>query len=164
MSDEALRAIARAHGIAAAVATAAQAVALALLLQRRATRARDLAAGAFAALSITLAFALGLLLDDAYRSRLRQRLFLDSPALGWLFERKEHLAFGAILLSWSGLFSLGAARLLVTGAPRSLADRDRGEALSSELRRAAKVSWATAAILALAASVASAIVSQHTHF
>lgn len=165
MSVEALRAIARAHGIAAAVATAALIMALGLLFfEQRSGRRRAFAVGAVAVASITLAGALGLLLDDAYRSRLRQRLFVEAPALGWLFERKQHLAFGAILLGWSGLCSLGAAWLLATGPSQSGADRARRAALSSELARAAKVGWAAAAILAFAALAASVRVAQHTRF
>jgi hypothetical protein len=156
VSVEELRALERAHGIAAWAATAALIAAAWVVFRRPARRWLGIAAGAGAALSITLAGGLGVLLDDAYRSRVRQRLFVEAPGLGWLFERKEHLAFGAMLLGWSALFALGAARLL---------PEERGAAaLSGELRRAARVGLLASALLAIVASVASAIVARRASF
>jgi hypothetical protein len=40
---------------------------------------------------------------------LRQAIFIAAPAVGWLFERKEHLAFGAVLLAWAGAAAYAAA-------------------------------------------------------
>lgn len=48
--------------------------------------------------STAFAFATGAMLHAPFQSRLRQRLFLASSTLGWLFERKEHVAFGALAL------------------------------------------------------------------
>src|SRR5262249_1454342 len=154
--------IARAHGIAAWVATALL-VATAWAVVRWPTRRRiGIWMGAGAILSSALAGALGLLLDDAYRSRLRQRLFVEAPALGWLFERKEHLAFGAVLLGWSAFWSLGAAWLVARAPRRGDGRYGRASTLSNDLGRAATVGWAAAALLSLAASIASAIVARRT--
>jgi hypothetical protein len=163
VSVEELRALARVHEIVAWIATAALAVAPWIIFRESARRGLVIAASAVAVLSITLAGALGLLLDDAYRSQIRQRLFVEAPMLGWLFERKEHLAFGAILLGWSGLLSLGAA-LLLAARPSRRTEDELSVALTSELRLAAKVGWAAAAILALAACVASTIVARQASF
>jgi hypothetical protein len=62
-----------------------------------------------AATLATIAGGLGASLYPAYRERLRQPLFVQSPSVGYLFERKEHLALGAILLAWVGALSYAAA-------------------------------------------------------
>jgi hypothetical protein len=60
---------------------------------------------------VTAAGSLGAWLYPAYRDRLKQSLFLEAPRIGYLFERKEHLAFGAILLAWAGALAyFGAER------------------------------------------------------
>ena len=42
---------------------------------------------------------------------MKQPLFVHAPAVGYLFERKEHLAFGAVLLAWAGAAAyMGALR------------------------------------------------------
>ena len=71
------------------------------VLLRHKTRRAHAAVGSAAAL-VTLAAALGAWLYVGYREHLKQRLFLESRSLGLLFERKEHLAFGAVLLAWAG--------------------------------------------------------------
>jgi hypothetical protein len=38
------------------------------------------------------------MLHAPFQSKLRQKLFLASVTLGWLFERKEHVAFGAVAM------------------------------------------------------------------
>ena len=38
----------------------------------------------------------GVVIYPHYRSLVKQRLFIEHPAVGWSFERKEHLAVGAI--------------------------------------------------------------------
>lgn len=40
--------------------------------------------------------ALGASIYPHYRLRLKQAIFIHAPTLGWCFERKEHLAVGAI--------------------------------------------------------------------
>ncbi len=57
----------------------------------------------------TIAGAVGASLYPAYRETLRQPIFAEAPAIGYLFERKEHLAFGAILLAWAGAVTYVAA-------------------------------------------------------
>ena len=37
-----------------------------------------------------------------YRERLKQHIFIEAPRLGWLFERKEHLAVGAVSFALLG--------------------------------------------------------------
>jgi hypothetical protein len=37
-----------------------------------------------------------------YRERLKQHIFIEAPRVGWLFERKEHLAVGAVGLALVG--------------------------------------------------------------
>jgi hypothetical protein len=51
---------------------------------------------------VTVAAGLGLWLYAAYRERLKRDIFLHAREIGLLFERKEHLAFGAVLLCWAG--------------------------------------------------------------
>jgi len=50
----------------------------------------------------TLAAALGVWLYGPYRAQLRQPIFAFAPSVGYLFERKEHLAFAAVVLGWAG--------------------------------------------------------------
>jgi hypothetical protein len=80
----------------------------AIVLRDRARRAH-LAVGLAAGL-VTLAAAIGVWLYAPYRERVKQGIFLASPRVGWLFERKEHLAFGAVLLAWAGAGAYVAAR------------------------------------------------------
>lgn len=51
---------------------------------------------------VTVSGVLGGLLYPEYRSSLRQELFVRAPTVGWLFERKEHLAVGVIGFAWIG--------------------------------------------------------------
>jgi hypothetical protein len=71
---------------------------------RRAHVAVGLAAG-----FVTVASALGAWLYVAYRERLKQGIFMHAPSVGLLFERKEHLAFGAVVLAWAGAAAYFAA-------------------------------------------------------
>ena len=101
---------------------------------------------------ITLAGGLGLWLYPAYRARLKQEIFIHAPAIGWTFERKEHLAYAAILLAWCALAAMAASRL--TREPERAVD----------LQRVARLAGIAAAALALAASVMAAIVARRAHF
>ena len=58
---------------------------------------------------ITVAAGIGLWLYVAYRERLKQGIFMHAPVVGMLFERKEHLAFGAVMLAWTGAAAYFAA-------------------------------------------------------
>ena len=159
MSPATLHLVARAHAVAAWVATVALVVAIPLQIRARRGRA-TLAIGAAAAIAITIAItititlagALGVLLEATYRAKIRQRLFVHSPRLGWLFERKEHLAFGAIVLAWATLSTMVAAQL------------SRDPARAADLRAAARLAAIASAGLALAASVMAAIVARSAHF
>lgn len=58
---------------------------------------------------MTVGAAIGEYIYVAYRERLKQQIFIESPQVGLLFERKEHLAFGAVLLAWIGCAAYVAA-------------------------------------------------------
>ena len=79
----------------------------AIVLRSR-TRRAHLAVGLSTGL-VTVAAGLGLWLYVAYRARLKQGIFLQAEAVGLLFERKEHLAFGAVMLAWAGAAAYFAA-------------------------------------------------------
>jgi hypothetical protein len=149
MSLEALRSLARLHAWTAWLATLA--LGIAALLHARGRRGSS-AMGAIAAALVLATSAIGLAMHDGYRARIRQKLFIASTTLGWLFERKQHLAFGATLLAVSATASSFAALRAV----------DR--VFARELRRAALVGWVASAALALAASSASAIVARTMRF
>lgn len=153
MSVEALRAIERAHAILAWLATLALVLSALASLRRGPARRGLLGAGALASALLLITGALGALLDEGYRGRLRQRLFLASPTLGWLFERKLHLAFGAILLAISALSALLALRRDDAAGPRA-----------RSLARAVTLALGASALLALFASVASTLVARRAIF
>jgi hypothetical protein len=74
-------------------------------------RRRAHLAVAFATGFVTLTGAMGAYLYGPYRDHVKQGLFIAAPKIGYLFERKEHLAFGAILLAWAGAVAyFGAVR------------------------------------------------------
>jgi hypothetical protein len=144
--------LAAVHGVLgwiAAVLLAGAAMLLALRRDAALGRLRALAGLAFALLAA--AFASGVLLDQPYRTRLRQRLFLASRALGWAFERKQHLAYGALLLASAALAALLARR------PASDPD-DRA------LVRASRTGLLAAALFALAAAAISTVVASRVRF
>lgn len=152
MSPEALHTLERAHGLVAWSATVGLIAAAALAVRRGRARAASRVA-ALAAILLTAAAALGLWIHPAYDAHLRQRLFIRSAQLGWMFERKHHLAVVAVLLTWSALFSLFAA------SPLRASDPAR-----SELARATTVGLVASAALALTASVLGALVARVAHF
>jgi hypothetical protein len=120
------------------------------VLLRRPQRRASLAI-ALAVIAVTLAGGGGVLLYPRYRDELRPPIFATAPALGYLFERKEHLAFGAILLSWAGAAAyFGAGSLDAATRP--------------PLRRAAHWSFVAAALLAVAAACLGTIVAAHRTF
>ena len=45
---------------------------------------------------------LGAYVYPEYRNRIKQHIFIEIPRLGWMFERKEHLAVGAVALALAG--------------------------------------------------------------
>lgn len=100
---------------------------------------------------VTVAAAIGVWLYDVYRERLKQGIFLSAPSVGWLFERKEHLAFGAVLLAWAGAAAY-------YGATRA------SEKTSALLRVLAFRAFALAAAIAILVAVLGTIVAVHRSF
>jgi hypothetical protein len=58
---------------------------------------------------VTVTAVLGVTIYPAYSTRLRQAIFVSAPNIGWLFERKEHLAFAAVAFAWAGAAAYVAA-------------------------------------------------------
>jgi hypothetical protein len=54
---------------------------------------------------------LGVCIYPQYRDRIKQHIFIELPKLGWMFERKEHLAVGALAFAIVGCVSHLALRL-----------------------------------------------------
>lgn len=73
-------------------------------IERRAPWAVGLSTGLVTAVAVA-----GALIYGPYRERLRQGIFRASPSVGFLFERKEHLAFAVLALAWVGALSYAAA-------------------------------------------------------
>lgn len=96
-----LRALERIHGHLGFLTVAAL-FHPAILLWRRPTRRVRLAAAIATGLT-TVTAAMGMWLYPTYRVELKQDIFIHAPAVGWMFERKEHLAAGALALAWVGL-------------------------------------------------------------
>lgn len=111
-----------------------------------AQRRAHLAVGLATAL-VTVASALGAWLYGPYRESVRRLVFLEAPALGLLFERKEHLAFGAVMLAWAGAAAYAAA---LRPSPASVA-----------LRRTAHRAFVGAALLAAAVAAMGTVVAAY---
>jgi hypothetical protein len=120
------------------------------ILLRRAKRRAHLAVG-LAVGVVTLVGGLGAAMYPDYRDKLRQSMFQHAPSMGYLFERKEHLAFGAILLAWAGGVAYLAAMRL-DGEPR-----DR-------LRKAAHWSFVVAAALTVVTAALGTVVAAYKSF
>jgi hypothetical protein len=114
--------------------------------QRRAHLAVGLATGA-----LTVVAGLGAWLYVAYREQLKQHIFIHSPAVGLLFERKEHLAFGAVALAWAGCVAYFAA---LRATPST----------SATLRTIAFRSYVASAALALVVAVLGTVVAVYKSF
>jgi len=152
MSPGAIATVARLHAVLAWAATAALLAAPWIARSGAARRLRrGVRAGAIALLLATSA--LGLALHDTYRAKIRQHLFISAPDIGWLFERKLHLAFASALLGVGAL----AALFWLERTPADAPER-------RELGRGAALAWGASAALALAASIAGAIVARRAHF
>jgi hypothetical protein len=102
------------------------------ILLRRPRRRAMLAAGAATALA-TLAAVMGATMYPAYRTQIKPVLFAEAPAIGWAFERKEHLATAAVLLAWIGLASHYAARPTVAGDTARIARVAHGAYVAAAL-------------------------------
>ena len=121
----------------------------AIVLRSR-TRRAGLAVG-LATTFVTVAAAMGAWLYVAYRERLKQGIFQHAPSIGLLFERKEHLAFGAVVLAWAGAAAYFAA-------PRA------SGALRERLRTIAFRAFAAAAALSIVVAVLGTIVAVYRGF
>ncbi len=75
--------------------------------KRRASLSVSLATGFVVATA-----SLGAAIYPEYRARLKQRIFIEAPTLGWLFERKEHLAVGAVSFALIGCVAHLSLRFL----------------------------------------------------
>lgn len=120
------------------------------VLLRRTKRKAHLSV-ALAVAMVTAVFVIGVGIYGDYRDKLRQQIFIHSKPIGYLFERKEHLAFGALLLAWAGAVSYAAAT------------RVEGEARES-LRRASHWAFVAAAILALATASFGIVIAAYKSF
>jgi MFS family permease len=119
------------------------------IVLRRTKRRAHLAVGLAAGI-VTLAAGLGAYIYGDYRDKLRQSIFQHARIIGYLFERKEHLAFGAVLLAWAGTGAYVAAIWL---------DGDAKE----RLRKASHWSFVAAAVMAvIAAGLGTAIAAYKT--
>lgn len=94
----------------------------------------------------------GAYLYPPYRSILKQKLFVHAPQIGWMFERKEHLAVGALCLAWAGLIA------------HLLWNRQQPSAVRSGLARAAHLSFLGAAILSTLVGIIGVVVAVKTTF
>lgn len=90
----------------------------AVVLRRRGRRAH--AAVVTATALVTAAGALGAWLYVGYRDRLKGEIFRSAPSVGLVFERKEHLAFVAIVLSWVGFAAYFGGRTAEGRSKRTL--------------------------------------------
>jgi hypothetical protein len=120
------------------------------ILLRRTSRRAHLAV-ALAAGTVTVVGAVGVSLYGSYRDKLRQPIFAHAPSIGYLFERKEHLDFGAILFSWAGALAYAAATRADGGVRESL-------------RRAAHWAFVAAAVLAIATAALGTVVAAYRTF
>src|SRR5579871_6692378 len=78
------------------------------ILLRSKNRKAHLSVGLAAAFA-TAQGALGVWLYEPYRDRLKQHIFIEQRWVGLMFERKEHLAVGAIFLAWAGASAYAVA-------------------------------------------------------
>lgn len=146
MSGFLLRALEHVHGHSAWLSAIALAHPATLL--RRARR-RALLSAATATGLVTATAAFGLLLYPPYRAEVKPLLFASVPSVGLAFERKEHLAVGAVVFAWVGLVAHFA---------------DSRRAAPGRAPTAAFVAYAAAALLALAAALLGTAVAVHATF
>jgi hypothetical protein len=114
--------------------------------QRRAHLSIALATGFASAVG-----ALGAGLYGPYRMRVKPHLFAEAPWVGLMFERKEHLAFGAVALTWAGALAYAGA----IGAD---------EEVRAPLRTFASRAFVVAAALAIATAALGTLVASYETF
>ena len=150
MSPWARAALERIHGHVGWLAVAALIHPVVLLWRRRGRS--GILASSLATGIVTVSAALGIATYPEYRARLKQQIFVSAPSVGWAFERKEHLAAGAVVLAWAGLCTHLGSR------------RSAGGATAEHLHQVARVAYASAALLALASAVLGLIVASYRSF
>ena len=101
---------------------------------------------------VTLASAIGAFIYVAYSEKLRPLVFAESPTVGYLMERKEHLAFAALVLAWAGAFAYFTAPRATSDATRML------------LRTVAFRAFACAAALAIVVAILGTAVAVNRSF
>jgi hypothetical protein len=95
---------------------------------------------------------LGAWIYPEYRARLKQAIFIHAPTAGWLFERKEHLAVGAIGFAWIGCIAHLTARSF------------EGEELKRSVSVMAHRAYVIAFVLGLAVACLGVAVATHSTF
>jgi hypothetical protein len=120
------------------------------VLLRQSRRRAHLSVGLAVGL-VTLAATLGITMYDAYRERLRQPIYASSATIGYLFERKEHLAFGVLLFTWAGGIAYAGAAF-ADGAVRE------------SLRKVAHHAFVVAAALAVVTATLGTVVAAYKTF
>ena len=141
MTSETLRRVVFLHGLSAWLGALLLVIVTGLLLRGKTQDKPWFRAVALLATANTIgAFLTGVFLDEHYRIHLRQKMFLASRALGWLFERKMHLSFGAFVFACIGLLTLVATHK------------------DARFFRPARAAYLAASIFALSACVISSIV------
>lgn len=119
-------------------------------LLRHKTRRAHLAV-AIPTVLVTLTAGIGAWLYAPYRQELRPTIFLHSPAMGLLFERKEHLAVGAVVFAWAGAAAYFSA-------PRATPD------IREQLRVLAYHAFCAAAILGVLVAILGTTVATYRTF
>jgi MFS family permease len=120
------------------------------IVLRRTKRKAHLAVGLAAGI-VTLAGGMGAYIYGDYRDRLRQSIFIHARVIGYLFERKEHLAFGAVLLAWAGTIAYVAAT------------RFEGDA-RERLRKASHWAFVGAAVMAVVTAGLGTVIAAYKTF
>lgn len=143
MTIEPLKLLAEFHGHLGWLAAAAL-LHPAILLGRRDVRNPNSKLGLTLSLAtafVTAAAISGALIYDSYRQRIRPHLFHESPTIGWMFERKEHLALGAAVLAWAGVLAAVAAR------------REKSDDVGRKLARGSRLAFVVASALASVSAI-----------
>jgi hypothetical protein len=74
------------------------------IILRRPTRKAPLAVSLATGFVVVTAL-FGATIYPLYRDRIKQHIFIEAPRVGWMFERKEHLAVGAVAFALVGCVS-----------------------------------------------------------
>lgn len=115
--------------------------------KRRARLAVSLATGFAVATAL-----LGAYVYPEYRNRIKQHIFIEVPWLGWMFERKEHLAVGAVGLALAGCLAHMTLPLFTEEATKRM------------VARLAHRAFAAAFVLALLVAILGVSVASYRSF